>query len=74
MSDQDDLDGWQQQAECEREERERAMLDRHVMDIAELHRLMDEMGIRHAVPERLNERLNELRKRPNHEIPCESEC
>jgi len=60
VSDQDDMDAWQQQAECEREQRERAMLDRHVMDIAELHRLMDEMGIRHAVPEKLQERLAEI--------------
>lgn len=57
MSDQEDMDGWQQQAECEREQREREMLDRHVMDIAELHAILDEMGIRHAVPERLQERL-----------------
>jgi hypothetical protein len=56
----EDLSVFDQQAECEREQRERALLDRHVMDVAELHRLMDEMGVRHAVPERLRERLAEI--------------
>jgi hypothetical protein len=57
VSDQADMDAWQQQEESEREQRERAMLDRHVMAIAELHALMDEMGIRHAVPQKLQKRL-----------------
>jgi hypothetical protein len=50
----------QQQEDAERIERE--LLDRHVQSIAELHALMDEMGVRHAVPERLQERLKHLPK------------
>jgi len=53
------VNAFDQQQQEDAEQIEREMWDRHVQDIAELHALMDEMQIRHAVPERLQERLKE---------------
>jgi len=51
------MDAFAQQQQEDAERIEKELWDRHVMDIAELHRLMAEMQIPHAVPERLQQIL-----------------
>jgi hypothetical protein len=45
----------QQLEDAERIEAE--MWDKHAQDIAELHAVLDELGVKHAVPERLQQIL-----------------
>jgi hypothetical protein len=54
------MDAFDQQQQEDAERIERELWDRHVQSIAELHALMAEMGIRHAVPEKLQERLRKV--------------